>query len=63
MSTTRVRIDPGDPATLPEGRIDATKVDRTTEAEIGLQQREDDAEAMEVAARCARRVRRRTGPT
>ncbi len=55
MSTTRVRIDPGDPATLPEGRIDATKVDRTTEAEIGLQQREDDAEAMQDVARYARR--------
>ena len=55
MGTTRVRIDPGDPATFPEGRIDATKVDRTTEAEIGLQQREDDAEAMQDVARYARR--------
>ena len=55
MSTTRVRIDPADPATFPEGRIDATKVDRTTEAEIGLQQREDDAKAMQDVARYAGR--------
>jgi len=49
MGTTRVRIQPGDPATLPEGKIDAAKVDGTTEAEIGLQQREDDAEGRAVA--------------
>ena len=59
MSTTRIRIDPDEPATFPEGRIDAAKVDSTTEAEIGLQQREDDAEAMQDVARYARRVRRR----
>ncbi len=59
MSTTRVRIDPADPATLPAGRIDGAKVDRTTEVEIALQQREDDAEEMQDAARYARRVRRR----
>ncbi len=61
MSTTRVRIDPDNPATFPEGRIDTAKVDSTTEAEIGLQQREDDAEAMQDVARYARRVRRRLG--
>ncbi|MXZ37408.1 MAG: hypothetical protein F4Z19_03965 [Holophagales bacterium] len=54
MGTTRIRIQPGDPATYPEGRIDAAKVDGTTEAEIGLQQREDDAEAMQDAARYGR---------
>ncbi len=53
MNTTRIRIDPGDPATLPAGRIDGAKVDSTTETEIGLQQREDDAEAMQDAARYA----------
>jgi putative transcriptional regulator len=61
MSTTRVRIDPDDPTTFPEGKIDAAKVDGTTEAEIGLQEREDDAEAMQDVARYARRVRRRLG--
>ena len=61
MSTTRVRIDPDDPATFPEGRIDPAKVDATTEADITLQQQEDDAEAMQDMARYARRVRRRLG--
>jgi len=64
MSTTRVRIDPDDPSTLPEGRIDPARVDATTEAEIAAQQREDEAEAMQDMAdmaRYARRVRRRLG--
>lgn len=47
MSTTRVWIDPDDPSTLPEGRIDPAVVDGTTEAEIAVQQQEDDAEAMQ----------------
>ncbi len=59
MSTTRVRIDPDDLATLPKGRIDFAVVDGTTEAEIALQQQED--EAMQDMARYARRVRRRLG--
>lgn len=63
MSTTRIRVDPDDPATLPEGRIAPAIVDGTTEAEIALQQQEDDAEAMQDMARYARRVRRRMGLT
>ena len=51
MSTTRVRIDPGDPATLPEGRFDAAVVGWTTEADIALQQQEDDNEALHNMAR------------
>ena len=61
MSSTRVRVDPDDPVTFPEGRIDPSLVDATTEAEIGLQQKEDDAEAMQDMARYARRIRRRLG--
>ena len=63
MSTTRVRIDPDDPATFPEGRIDPAVVDGTTEAEIALLQQEDEAHAMQDMARYARRVRRRLGLT
>ena len=61
MSTTRVRIDPDDPSTVPEGRIDPAVVDGTTEVEIAVQQQEDDAEAIQDMARYARRVRRRLG--
>ena len=61
MSTTRIRIDPDDPSTIPEGRIDPAVVDGTTEAEIAVQQQEDDAEAIQDMARYARRIRRRLG--
>ena len=63
MNTTRVRIDPDDPGSLPEGRVDYAALDRTTEADLIAQQREDDAEAMRDMARFARRVRRRMGLT
>lgn len=61
MSITRVRIDPGDPSTLPAGRIDPVRVDATTGAEIALQQQEDEHEALQDMARYTRRVRRRLG--
>ena len=61
MGTTRIRVDPDGPATFPKGRIDAARVDATTEAEIVAQEREDEEEAMQDMARYARRVRRRMG--
>ena len=63
MSTTRIRTDPDDPSTFPEGRIVAAGVDATTEAEIAAQEREDEAEALQDMARYTRRVRRRMGPS
>ncbi|MDD9989066.1 MAG: hypothetical protein OXQ31_22535 [Spirochaetaceae bacterium] len=48
MSTTRVRIDPDNPSTLPDGRIDPARVDATTEAEIAAQEREDEARRIDV---------------
>ena len=63
MSRTRVRIDPGDPRSLPEGRVDYAILDQTTEQDLALQQEQDDAEAMQDMARYARRVRRRLGLT
>ena len=47
MSMTRVRIDPDDPQSLPAGRIDEGVLDRTTEADLVLQQQQDDAEALQ----------------
>jgi len=61
MSITRIRIDPDDPSTFPEGRIDPAVVDATTEALIALQEQEDEAEALQDMARYTRRVRRRMG--
>ena len=63
MSTKRVRIDPDDPQSLPEGRIDHAVLDSAVDADLASQQREDDAEAMRAMARFARRVRRRLGST
>jgi putative transcriptional regulator len=45
------------------GRIDAQKVDGTTEKVLGRQAAADDAQARSDAAAYARRVRRRTGLT
>ena len=42
MGKTRIRIDPDDPSTFPKGRIDPAVVDATTEADIALQEREDE---------------------
>ncbi len=63
MSTTRVRIEPGEPRSLSKARVNPAVLDGTSEAEIALQEREDDAEAMQDMARFARRVRRRLGLT
>ena len=46
MSETHVRIDPDDPQSLPEGRIDHAVLDGTTETDLALQQQQDDTEAM-----------------
>ena len=61
MSITRITVDPDDPATFAKGRFDPAVVDASPEADIAMQEQEDDAEAMQDAARHARRVRRRRG--
>jgi putative transcriptional regulator len=61
MKTVRVTIDVRDPVTKPVGRIDARRVDATTEEDLARQQAQDDVKAMADAAKFARRVRRRLG--
>jgi len=56
--TTRKISDPASPA---QGRIDHVRVDATTEHDIVAQQAQDETEAMQDAARFARRVRQRLG--
>lgn len=63
MSTTSIKVNPDNPATFPNGRINPAVVDDTTDAQIARQQWEDEAEAMRDMARYARRVRRRLGLT
>lgn len=61
MKTIRVKIDPADPVSMKQGRIDTDRVDATTEQDIAIQQAIDEMEAMQDAAKYARRVRRRLG--
>ncbi len=46
---------------MPQGRMDAARLDATSEADIAAQQRVDDVEAMQDVAKYARRVRKRLG--
>ena len=63
MKTVRAKVDLSRPATLPKGSVDRRKLDTTTEVDLANQQAEDDAEAMQDAARFVRRVRQRLGLT
>jgi putative transcriptional regulator len=71
MSKVRARLNPdgtlrpgrkGSRVTI-RGRVDAVRVDRTSEAEIARQSAADDTEARKAAAAFALRVRRQTGLT
>lgn len=61
MKTVRVTVDSSAPASLSLGRIDHARVDATTEDDIAAQQAADEAEALQDAAKYARRVRKRLG--
>ena len=61
MKTARARIDPAIPSSLTSGRIDAARVDATTEDDIASHLAEDETAAMQDAAKFARRVRKRLG--
>ena len=58
MKTIRVTIDPAAPVS---GRIDPARVDATSEEDIAAHQAADEADAMQDAAKFARRVRKRLG--
>ena len=61
MKIVRMKMNVLDPTARPTGKINRRKVDATTEADIARQISEDDVEAMQDAARFARRVRGRLG--
>ena len=61
MKTVRMRIDPAQPALKASGRIDIGRVDATAEEAIAAQIASDEAQAMQDAAKFARRVRKRLG--
>jgi len=61
MKKVKVKIDPVTLAGLPRGRVNRKRLDTTSEKDITLQMAKDNAEAMQDAAKFARRVRRRLG--
>ena len=63
MKIQRMTIDPIIASSLALGRIDTDRVDATTEEEIARQKAADKVEAMQDAAKFARRVRKRLGLT
>jgi putative transcriptional regulator len=63
MKTVRAKIDPNRSSSLPKGRVDKRRLNATTERDIALQKKADDADALLDAAKFARRVRKRLGLT
>ncbi len=61
MKTVRIKIDLRARGAKRVGRIDAKRVDATSEADIAKHKATDDADAMRDAGRYARRVRSRLG--
>ena len=61
MKTTRMKIDSAVPALLAVGRIETARADATSEADIAVHQAIDEVDALQDAARFARRVRKRLG--
>ena len=61
MKTTRMKIEPAKMAGQTIGRVNPAQVDATTEAQMAVHMAQDEALAMQDAAKFARRVRRRLG--
>lgn len=61
MKKVRITLNPADPASVAQGRVDLVHIDATTEADIARQAAADNAEAIQDASRFARRVRKRLG--
>ena len=61
MKTVRMKIEPNTSSNKRVGRVNTAKLDATTEKQIAQHAEQDDAVAMQDAAKFARRVRRRLG--
>jgi putative transcriptional regulator len=61
MKTVTVKVDPVTHAGQPRGRVNKDRLDATSQKDIVSQIAKDDEEAMQDAAKFARRVRRRLG--
>ena len=63
MKTIRVKLDPARIGKSAKGRVNLRMLDATTDADILMQQKTDDAEVLQDAAKFARRIRKRLGLT
>ena len=61
MTTTRLKIEPGEIANKHIGRINLAQVDATADTQIAIQIAHDEDLSKQDAAKFARRVRRRLG--
>ena len=61
MKTVRMKIDPAAAASRALGRIDAARLDATTEEDLAAHKIADESQAMQDAAKFTRRVRNRLG--
>jgi putative transcriptional regulator len=61
MKTVEVKFKKDGKPVLPVGNVNHAKLDATTEADIAIQQKADDADALMDAAKFAKRVRMRVG--
>ena len=61
MKTVRMTINPAVAVPLAVGRINPAQVDATSEADIAVHQAADEVDALQDAAKFARRVRKRLG--
>ena len=59
----KLTLDPANPETWPNGRINAERLDATTEAELALQQAIDDEVAMLGGAKAVTYKTPPSGPT
>ena len=59
MTLIRIKVDPNDPSTHIQGKIDYAKVDATTEEDIARHKKKDEAEDLQEMARYIRQLRRR----
>ncbi|MGB4116613.1 MAG: hypothetical protein WBK51_08725 [Polaromonas sp.] len=57
----KIKLNSANPQTWPEGRINAARLDATTESQLAAQPASDESAAMQNAAKYARRVRQRLG--
>lgn len=61
MKTVRLKMGPAAEHDMLVGRVDAARLDATTESDIAAQAAQDDRQATQDAGLFARRVRRRLG--